>query len=169
MTNTIECIEKADVVLITGSNTTENHPVLSSFVKRAVTQKGTKLIVIDPRRINITRFADKWLRQNLGTDVAWINGMMHVIIKENLHAKEYVESRTEGFDEVKKTVEKYTPDYVSEITGIPAQDIIDAARLYADAEHGRWKPAPCRTCSTRLKRNSAPGKLCASLPKGRSV
>jgi formate dehydrogenase alpha subunit len=136
MTNTIECIEKADVILITGSNTTENHPVLSSFVKRAVTQKGAKLIVVDPRRINITRFADKWLRQNLGTDVAWINGVMHVIIKENLHAKEYIESRTEGFEEVKKTVETFTPDYVEQITGIPAQDIIDAARLYAGAERG---------------------------------
>jgi formate dehydrogenase alpha subunit len=136
MTNTIECIEKADVILITGSNTTENHPVLSSFVKRAVTQKGAKLIVVDPRRINITRFADKWLRQNLGTDVAWINGLMHVIIKENLHAKEYIENRTEGFEEVKKTVETFTPDYVEQITGIPAQDIIDAARLYAGAEHG---------------------------------
>jgi formate dehydrogenase alpha subunit len=136
MTNTIECIEKADVILITGSNTTENHPVLSSFVKRAVTQKGAKLIVVDPRRINITRFADKWLRQNLGTDVAWINGLMHVIIKENLHAKKYIESRTEGFEEVKKTVETFTPDYVEQITGIPAQDIIDAARLYAGAERG---------------------------------
>ena len=136
MTNTIGCIEKADVILITGSNTTENHPVLSSFVKRAVTQKGAKLIVVDPRRIKITRFAHKWLRQNLGTDVAWINGLMHVIIKENLYAKEYVESRTEGFDEVKMTVEKYTPDYVAEITGISAQEIIDAARLYAGAERG---------------------------------
>ncbi len=136
MTNTIGCIEKADVILITGSNTTENHPVLSSFVKRAVTQKGAKLIVVDPRRIKITHFAQKWLRQNLGTDVAWINGLMHVIIKENLYAKEYVESRTEGFDEVKKTVEKYTPDYVAEITGISAQEIIDAARLYAGAERG---------------------------------
>jgi formate dehydrogenase alpha subunit len=136
MTNTIECIEKADVILITGSNTTENHPVLSSFVKRAVTQKGAKLIVVDPRRINITRFADKWLRQNLGTDVAWINGLMHVIIKENLHAQAYVESRTEGFEEVREMVEKFTPDYVEQITGIPAQDIIDAARLYAGAERG---------------------------------
>ncbi len=136
MTNTIECIEKADVILITGSNTTENHPVLSSFVKRAVTQKGAKLIVVDPRRINITRFAAKWLRQNLGTDVAWINGLMHVIIKENLHAKAYIESRTEGFEEVQKMVEKFTPDYVEQITGIPAQDIIDAARLYAGAERG---------------------------------
>jgi len=136
MTNTIECIEKADVILITGSNTTENHPVISSYVKRAVTQKGTKLIVVDPRRIRITRYADKWLRQNLGTDVAWINGMMHVIINENLYAREYIESRTEGFDEVKKTVEKFTPEFVEEITGIPAREIIEAARLYAGAERG---------------------------------
>jgi len=136
MTNTIDCIEKADVILITGSNTTENHPVLSSFVKRAVMQKGAKLIVVDPRRIQITRYADKWLRQNLGTDVAWINGLMHVIIKENLHDQAYVDGRTEGFEAVKKTVEKYTPDYVAEITGIPAQDIIDAARMYAGAERG---------------------------------
>ena len=136
MTNTIDCIEKADVILITGSNTTENHPVLSSFVKRAVTQKGAKLIVVDPRRIKITRFADKWLRQNLGTDVAWINGLMHVIIKENLYAQEYVANRTEGFEALKQTVEKYTPDYVAEITGIPAQEIIDAARMYAGAKRG---------------------------------
>jgi formate dehydrogenase alpha subunit len=136
MTNTIACIEKADVILITGSNTTENHPVMSSSVKRAVTQKGAKLIVVDPRRIKITRYADMWLRQNLGTDVAWINGMIHVIIKENLYAKEYVESRTVGFEEVKKVVEKFTPEFVSEITGIPAQDIIEAARLYAGAERG---------------------------------
>jgi formate dehydrogenase major subunit len=136
MTNTIACIEKADVILITGSNTTENHPVLSSFVKRAVTQKGAKLIVIDPRRIKITRYADMWLRQNLGTDVAWINGMMHVIIQENLYAKEYVKSRTVGFEEVSKVVEKFTPEFVEKITGIPAPEIVAAARLYAGAERG---------------------------------
>jgi len=136
MTNTIACIEKADVILITGSNTTENHPVLSSFVKRAVTQKGTRLIVVDPRRIKITRYADMWLRQNLGTDVAWINGMMHVIIQENLYAQEYVESRTVGFEEVKKVVEKFTPEFVAEITGIPAREIVEAARLYAGAKRG---------------------------------
>ncbi len=136
MTNTIACIEKADVILITGSNTTENHPVLSSFVKRAVTQKGAKLIVVDPRRIKITRFSDMWLRQNLGTDVAWINGMMHVIIQENLHAKAYVESRTVGFEEVKRVVEKFTPEFVEEISGIPARQIVEAARLYAGAERG---------------------------------
>jgi formate dehydrogenase alpha subunit len=136
MTNTIADIEDADVILITGSNTTENHPVISSGVKRAVTQKGTRLIVVDPRRIQITRHADKWLRQNLGTDVAWINGLMHVIIKEGLHDKQFIESRTEGFDDMRKMVEKFTPDMVAEITGIPAQEIIDAARLYAGAERG---------------------------------
>jgi formate dehydrogenase alpha subunit len=136
MTNTIECIEKADVILITGSNTTENHPVISSFVKRAVTRKGKKLIVVDPRRIKIVRYADKWLRPNLGTDVAWINGMMHVIIKEKLYAAAYIENRTEGFDEVEKIVEKFTPEFVEKITGIPARNLIEAARLYAGAERG---------------------------------
>ena len=85
MTNTIADVEKSDVILITGSNTTENHPVLSAFVKRAVTKKTAKLIVVDPRRIKMAGFADLWIRPNLGTDVAWINGMMHVIIKEGLY------------------------------------------------------------------------------------
>ncbi|MBN1627244.1 MAG: formate dehydrogenase subunit alpha [Deltaproteobacteria bacterium] len=134
MTNPIEDVEKADVILITGSNTTENHPVLSSYVKRAVTYRGTKLIVVDPRKIPITDFATFWLRQNLGTDVAWLNGMMHVIIKERLYDEKYVNSRTVGLDELKKTVEKYTPEYVEGITGIPKDLLVKAARMYAQAK-----------------------------------
>ena len=134
MTNTIEDIEDAEVILVTGSNTTENHPVLSRHVKRAVTFKGAKLILVDPRRIKLAGFAHKWLRQNLGTDVAWLNGMMHVIIAEDLHDKAFVENRTEGFEELKKNVEKYTPEYVESITGIAAADLTDAARLYAGAK-----------------------------------
>lgn len=133
MTNPIEDIERAQVILITGSNTTENHPVLSSYVKRAVRAKGAKLIVVDPRRIPITRFATLWLRQNLGTDVAWINGMMHVIINENLYDETYVTSRTVGLEDLKKAVEKYTPEFVEGITGIPREDLVAAARLYASA------------------------------------
>ena len=136
MTNTIADIEEADVILITGSNTSENHPVLSSFVKRAVSRRGAKLIVVDPRRIKMTEFAEHYLRPNLGTDVAWLNGMMHVIIKEDLHDKAFIEERTEKFDEVKAVVEKYTPEHVESITGIPAQQLIDAARLYAKAPAG---------------------------------
>ena len=136
MTNTIADIEEADVILITGSNTSENHPVLSSFVKRAVTRRGAKLIVVDPRRIKMTEFAEQWLRPNLGTDVAWINGMMHVIIKEDLHDKTFIEERTENFEALKAVVDKYTPEHVESITGIPAQQLIDAARLYAKAPAG---------------------------------
>ncbi len=135
MTNTIADIEEAEVILITGSNTTENHPVISSSVKRAVKFRGARLILVDPRRIKIAAFAHKWLRQNLGTDVAWINGMMHVIIKEDLHDKKFVEERTEGFEELKQKVETFTPEYVEEITGIPAQDLVDAARIYASAKN----------------------------------
>ncbi len=133
MTNPIADIEKANVILITGSNTTENHPVLSTYVKRAVKFNGTKLIVVDPRKIQIASHADIWIRQNIGTDVAWINGMMHIIIKEDLYAMEYVASRTEGFEKLKATVEKYTPEYVEEICGIPEEQLIEAARLYASA------------------------------------
>jgi formate dehydrogenase major subunit/formate dehydrogenase alpha subunit len=136
MTNPIEDIEKADVILVTGSNTTENHPVLSSYVKRAAAFKGAKLIVVDPRKIDLARFAAVWLRPKLGTDVAWINGMLHVIIKEKLYDEPYVTSRTVGLEEVKKTVEKYTPEYVEGITGIPKEQLIEAARLYAGARAG---------------------------------
>ena len=131
MTNPISDIELAQVILVTGSNTTENHPVLSTYVKRAVTQKGAKLIVIDPREIPLTRFATKWLRPKPGTDIAWINGFLHVIFKEGLLDEEYVKARTVGLDDVKKVVEKYTPEYVESITGITAADLVEAARLYA--------------------------------------
>ena len=133
MTNPIEDIEKSDVILITGSNTTENHPVLSSYVKRAVKFKGARLIVVDPRRIPITRHAAQWLRPNLGTDVAWTNGMMHVIINEGLYDEAYVQNRTVGLDELKQIVAKYTPEYVEEISGIPRAELTAAARTYAEA------------------------------------
>jgi formate dehydrogenase major subunit/formate dehydrogenase alpha subunit len=133
MTNTIACVEKADVILITGSNTTENHPVISAGVKRAVESGRTKLIVVDPRFIKIASFADIYLRQNLGSDVAWLNGMMHVIIKEERYDKTFVDERTEGFEELKAAVEKYTPAHVEEISGIPAERLVAAARMYADA------------------------------------
>lgn len=132
MTNTIADIETSDMILVTGSNTTENHPVLSSFVKRAAL-KNKKLYIIDPRRIPLADNADKWLRPTPGTDIAWLNGLMHVIIKEDLHDKTFIENRTENFEAVKETVEKYTPEHVEKITGIKAADIIEVARAFAKA------------------------------------
>jgi len=134
MTNSIEEIEFTDVILATGTNTTENHPVISSRIKRAVRRGGTKLIVIDPREIDLVKYATLWLRQKPGTDVAVMNGLMNVIIAEGIFAEEYVETRTEGFDVLKKVVERYTPAYVEKISGVPADDLRKAARLYAGAQ-----------------------------------
>ena len=133
MTNSIEEIEFTDVILAMGTNTTENHPVLSSRIKRAVRQRGAKLIVIDPREIDLVKYATLWLRQKPGTDVAVLNGMMNIIITEGIYAKEYVENRTEGFEALKKTVAAYTPKHVEKISGVPAEDLKAAARLYAKA------------------------------------
>jgi len=134
MTNSIDEIEYTDLIVATGTNTTENHPIVGMKVKRAVRQHGTKLIVIDPRRIDLVKYADLWLRQKPGTDVAVFNGLMNVMIAENLYDQEYVEKRTEGFAALKKIVEKYTPEYVEEISGVPAEDLRTAARMYGGAK-----------------------------------
>ena len=133
MTNSIDELEYTDLILATGTNTTENHPVIGAKVKRAVRQHGTKLIVIDPREIDLVKYADIWLRQKPGTDVAVFNGLMNVIIAEGLHDKEYVAGRTEGFEALKEMVAKYTPEAVEKISGVPAEDLKKAARLYAQA------------------------------------
>jgi formate dehydrogenase major subunit len=134
MTNSIDEIEFTDAIFAIGTNTTENHPVIGAKVKRAVRQRGAKLIVADPREIDLVKYATIWLRQKPGSDVALLNGMMNVIISEGLYDKQYVESRTEGFEAMKQVVEKYTPEVASKITGVPAEDIVTAARLYAEAE-----------------------------------
>ena len=134
MTNSIDEIEYTDLIVATGTNTTENHPIVGMKVKRAVRQHGAKLIVIDPRRVDLVKYADLWLRQNPGTDVAVFNGLMNVMIAENLYDQEYVEKRTEGFEALKKTVEKYTPEYVEEISGVPAEDLRSAARMYGGSK-----------------------------------
>jgi formate dehydrogenase alpha subunit len=133
MTNSIDELEYTDLILAAGTNTTENHPVIGMKVKRAVKQHGTKLIVIDPRGIDLVKYADIWLRQKPGTDVAVFNGLMNVIIAEGLHAKGYIAERTEGFDALKTAVTKYTPEYVEKISGVSAEDLKKAARLYAKA------------------------------------
>jgi len=133
MTNSIAEAANTEVFLLTGTNTTENHPVIATKIKQAV-NKGAKIILVDPRDIEIAQFASIHLRQRPGTDVAWINGMMNVIIEEGLYDREYVEGRTEGFEKMKEVVKKYTPEYVQKISGIPAADLIAAARLFAAAK-----------------------------------
>ena len=133
MTNSIGEIEDADVIFVIGSNTTENHPVISTFVKRAAL-KGAKLIVADPRKITLVRHATLWLRQRPGTDVALVNGLVQVVLSEGLENKAFIEGRTENFEALKKAVAAYTPDKVEQITGVPIGDLIEAARTYAQAD-----------------------------------
>jgi formate dehydrogenase major subunit/formate dehydrogenase alpha subunit len=133
MTNSIADIGLADVTLIIGSNTSEAHPVISMEIIKSVKAGRTRLIVIDPRNIMMTQFADIVLNQRPGTDVAVLNGMMNWIIKKGIYDKRFVKERTEGFDELKKVVEKYTPEYVEKISGVPAAKLKKAAELYAGA------------------------------------
>lgn len=135
MTNSIDELENADCIFIIGSNTTSSHPLVASRILRAK-KNGAKIIVADPRRIHISRFADIYVQHNLGTDVALLNGIMHEILTQGWHDKEFIESRTEGFEEFKKTIENYPPDKVSEITGVSLDDIKEIAMLYGTADKG---------------------------------
>jgi formate dehydrogenase alpha subunit len=133
MTNSIEELTDADCILVTGSNTSEQHPQVAARIIQAV-QKGAALIVVDPRRIRLARFATLHLSQRPGTDVAWLNGLMHVILKEGLADRDFIRDRTENFEELQATVATYTPERVAEITGIPPEKLVEAARLYGRAK-----------------------------------
>ncbi len=134
MTNSLEDIGEAEVILVIGSNTTEAHPVLALNIISAVKNRGTRLLVLEPRRIPLVKYSELWLSQKPGTDVALINGMMNVILSEGLADEEYIAERTEGIDDVRRAVEEYAPEYVEKITGVPADDIRRAARIYAEAD-----------------------------------
>ncbi len=136
MTNPISDVLKSEVILAIGTDTTGNHPIIANYILEAVHRHGVKLLVIDPRHINLVNHSTLWLQHNPGTDVALINGLMHIIIKENLQDQAYIDERMEGFEELKSCVEKYNPEYVSSITGVPEEKLYDAARLYGKATPG---------------------------------
>ena len=134
MSNSIGEMEGLDTFIVTGSNTTETHPVISLFLKKAVRQHGAKLIVIDPRQIELTDFATLWLRQKPGTDVAIYQAMAHVVVKEGLFDADFIARRTEDFEDYIESLEECTPEWAEELSGVPAEDIRQAARMYATAE-----------------------------------
>lgn len=134
MTNSVDEFEEADVFLITGSDTTAQHPLIGSRIINSVLNKGAKLIIIDPRKIELVKYASVYAAQKNGTDVAWINGMMNVIISEELYAKEYVQERVDEFEALKDLVKDYSPEKVEEITSIPKEKLIESARIYAKAK-----------------------------------
>ena len=135
MSNTASQVMLNDVFIVTGSNTSENHPIIALQMKEAVRQNGAKMIVVDPRRIELVDFADLWLPLKPGTNVPVFSAMAHVIVKENLINHEFIANRTEGFTDFIESLEKFTPEYAEEVSGVPAEDIRKAARMYATAKN----------------------------------
>jgi len=133
MTNAIEDFDVTDCVFVIGSNTTECHPIIGSAIKRAVLDRGIPLIVADPRVIELTEFSEVHMQQKHGTDVALINAMMHVILRDELADTDFIAERTEGFNELSEAVAPYTPELGEKISGVPADDIVRAAHIYAKA------------------------------------
>ncbi len=133
MTNSIEEIADTKCIFAIGTNTTEDHPVIALQIKKAV-DKGAKLIVADPRWIPLCRMAHIWLRHRPGTDVALLMGMCRVILDEGLLNKAFIEQRCENFEEFKNSLRGFNLELVSEITGVPAAAIAEAARAYATSD-----------------------------------
>ncbi len=133
MSNSIAEMKDLEVFIVTGSNTSETHPVISTFLREAVVNNGAKLIVVDPRGIEMADFATLWLRQQPGTDVAVFQAIAQVILNENLHNEEFIRARTKGFTSYAASVKDCTPEWAETISGVPAEQIRSAARMYAQA------------------------------------
>lgn len=125
-----EVEHESEVIFILGANTTESHPVFGAAIKRAL-KRGARLIVADPRRIELAGKADVHLQMLPGTDVALLNAMLHHVLERGLEDKAFIAARTTGFDAVREAVRPYTPELGESITGIPAATIRAAAELYA--------------------------------------
>ena len=134
--------ENAGCLVVIGCDPTSNHPVAASRMRRAVVERGAKLIVINPRRIDMCDYADLWLRPYPGTDVALLNGMAKVVLDEGLADEEFVANRTEGFEDWQRIVDNYLPERVAEITGVSAEDLKEAARMYARPPFPSRLPSP---------------------------
>ncbi len=133
MTNTIGEIADAACILAVGTNTTVAHPTIGQRITRAV-RKGAKLIVINPKKIDLCHFAHIFLQNRPGSDVALLMGMMRVIVDEGLLDRDFVEARCENFEAFTKSLDSFDLDFVEQRTGVPRQQIVEAARCYATLE-----------------------------------
>ncbi len=132
-TNYLSDLEQSELILVIGTDPSSSAPAVGYAIKRAVKQRGVKLLLIDPRQTKLSLFAHLWLRPEVGTDVALINGLAKVIIDEGLLDEEFVARRTDNFEAFDESLKKYTLEYVEKTTGVTGQEIRTAARLYARA------------------------------------
>jgi formate dehydrogenase alpha subunit len=130
MTNSNEEFKHASTIFSIGSNTTAAHPIIGLNIKKAK-RNGAKLIIANPKEIDLCRHADLFIQHKPGTDVALLMGMMNVILKENLTDEEFIQNRSEDYEIFKLSLEQFSPEIASGITGVPQEKIIEAARIYA--------------------------------------
>src|SRR5512136_1254042 len=135
MSNAAAEVIANDVFIVTGSNTTENHPIIALQMKAAVEKHGAKLIVVDPRQVEMVKWASLWLPEKPGTDVPVFSAMAHVILKEKLYNQQFIDDRTENFVDFAQSMEKFTPEYAETISGVDRNLIVQAARMYAGAKN----------------------------------
>ncbi len=135
MSNTAAEVIHNDVFIVTGSNTAETHPIIAIQMKAAVEKFGAKLIVVDPRRVEMVNYAALWLPEKPGTDVPVFSAMAHVILNEKLYNQDFISRRTENFADFAASMEKFTPEYAEAISGVDRQLIVQAARMYATAKN----------------------------------
>jgi len=133
MTNSIGEIREAGLLFLLGSNITASHPVIGYRVRQAL-RRGARLVVADPRRVELAGEADRWLRLKPGTDAFLINGLIHIVLAEGLYDAASVGPDTEEFAALARSVAPYVPEYVSGVTGVPAEDLVAVARLYAGTD-----------------------------------
>jgi len=133
MTNSMDELEDSDCIFIIGSNTSVAHPLVATRIFNAK-KNGAKVIVVDPRQIHMSEIADIYASQKMGTDVALLNGIMHVILKNNWHDQAFIDEQTEEFEACKKVIESFTEEMAAEICGIDAETIRKIAEYYGTAE-----------------------------------
>ena len=133
VSNQVSDVEHAELILVIGSNPTDNHPVAATWMKNAA-RRGTKIVLADPRVTDIGRHAWRTLQFKADSDVALLNAMIHTIIEEGLAAQEFIAQRTSNFDALRDSVQAFSPEAMQGVCGIPAPRIREVARAFATAK-----------------------------------
>ena len=134
MTHGMDEVTKADLILIVGADAYDDNLIFSNKMRRAIREKNAKIILVDPRKTQWEKWADLWLRPVPGTDIAWINALVRLLIEKGAPSKEFIGSKTEGFEALRSSVEKFSADFVKKTTGISPSDLEGAAKLYLSAK-----------------------------------
>jgi formate dehydrogenase alpha subunit len=134
MTHAMDRVTSADLILIVGADAYDDHLIFSNKMREAIRKNNAKIILVDPRKTQWEKWANIWLRPLPGADISWINGLVRLLIEKNVHSKEFIGAKTEGFESLKSFVEKFSPEVIKNATGISSADLEGVATLYRSAK-----------------------------------